>query len=167
MDSDGTRGVGAWVSIEFRFLSPAMAFSRSARITLLLVIDIVFFFIELIVGMWQPPRSHHTLISPGYAVGSLALIANSIHMLKYVTFLHSCPDSSSRSDVMSLIVALYAIRVGCKLMAFIAIRLTALHTSSPVKMQVIPATPTDGREPRSWPPSLMAYPCWLSAPLST
>lgn len=59
-----------------------MAFSRSARITLLLVIDIVFFFIELIVGMWQHPRSHHTLTSLGYAVGSLALVADSFHMLK-------------------------------------------------------------------------------------
>ncbi|KAI9572900.1 cation efflux protein [Boletus coccyginus] len=58
-----------------------MALSRSARITLLLAIDVVFFFIELIVG---------------YAVGSLALVADSFHML---------------NDVMSLIVALYAIRL--------------------------------------------------------
>ncbi|KAF8898665.1 cation efflux protein [Infundibulicybe gibba] len=55
--------------------------SRSARITLLLVIDIIFFFVELIVG---------------YAVGSLALVADSFHML---------------NDVMSLIVALYAIKL--------------------------------------------------------
>ncbi|KIJ68367.1 hypothetical protein HYDPIDRAFT_82452 [Hydnomerulius pinastri MD-312] len=55
--------------------------SRSARITLLLAIDVCFFFIELIVG---------------YAVGSLALVADSFHML---------------NDVMSLIVALYAIRL--------------------------------------------------------
>jgi len=58
-----------------------MAVSRSARITLLLVIDVVFFFVELIVG---------------YAVGSLALVADSFHML---------------NDVMSLIVALYAIKM--------------------------------------------------------
>jgi zinc transporter 1 len=58
-----------------------MALSRSARITLLLAIDILFFFIEIIVG---------------YAVGSLALVADSFHML---------------NDVMSLIVALYAIRL--------------------------------------------------------
>ncbi|KAG9314426.1 cation efflux family-domain-containing protein [Chiua virens] len=58
-----------------------MALSRSARITLLLAIDVIFFFIELIVG---------------YAVGSLALVADSFHML---------------NDVMSLIVALYAIRL--------------------------------------------------------
>ncbi|KAG6842594.1 hypothetical protein C0991_000120 [Blastosporella zonata] len=43
-----------------------MPLSRSARITILLVIDIVFFFVELIVG---------------YAVGSLALVADSFHML--------------------------------------------------------------------------------------
>ncbi|KAF8237782.1 cation efflux protein [Tricholoma matsutake] len=58
-----------------------MAISRSARITLLLIIDLVFFFVELIVG---------------YAVGSLALVADSFHML---------------NDVMSLIVALYAIKL--------------------------------------------------------
>ncbi|KAJ7597114.1 cation efflux protein [Mycena floridula] len=58
-----------------------MGMSRSARITLLLVIDVVFFFVELIVG---------------YAVGSLALVADSFHML---------------NDVMSLVVALYAIKL--------------------------------------------------------
>ncbi|KAF5313956.1 hypothetical protein D9611_006865 [Ephemerocybe angulata] len=58
-----------------------MALSRSTRITLLLVIDVLFFFVELIVG---------------YAVGSLALVADSFHML---------------NDVMSLIVALYAIKM--------------------------------------------------------
>lgn len=58
-----------------------MGLSRSARITLLLVIDILFFFLELVVG---------------YTVGSLALVADSFHML---------------NDVMSLVVALYAIKL--------------------------------------------------------
>ncbi|EPT03940.1 hypothetical protein FOMPIDRAFT_1022099 [Fomitopsis schrenkii] len=55
--------------------------NRSTRIILLLVIDVLFFFVELIVG---------------YAVGSLALVADSFHML---------------NDVLSLIVALYAIKL--------------------------------------------------------
>ncbi|RPD64938.1 cation efflux protein [Lentinus tigrinus ALCF2SS1-6] len=55
--------------------------SRETRIILLLVIDVLFFFTELIVG---------------YAVGSLALVADSFHML---------------NDVLSLAVALYAIRL--------------------------------------------------------
>ncbi|KAJ7024601.1 cation efflux protein, partial [Mycena alexandri] len=55
--------------------------SRSARIKILLAIDVVFFFVEIISG---------------YAVGSLALVADSFHML---------------NDVMSLIVALYAIKL--------------------------------------------------------
>ncbi|KAI0348485.1 cation efflux protein [Trametopsis cervina] len=55
--------------------------SRSTRIILLLVIDVLFFFVELIVG---------------YAVGSLALVADSFHML---------------NDVLSLVVALYAIKL--------------------------------------------------------
>lgn len=54
---------------------------RTTRIVILLVIDVVFFFVELIGG---------------YAVGSLALVADSFHML---------------NDVLSLIVALYAIRL--------------------------------------------------------
>ena len=141
-----------------------MALSRSARITLLLAIDILFFFIELVAGTWQPPPCLPPLISLGYAVGSLALVADSFHMLKYVAFPRSSPHSPSRSDVMSLIVALYAIRV-CILVAFIATRLI-LHTSSPVKTQVIPGTPTAGTEPRSLPPSLMVFSCWHSASLS-
>ncbi|KAF9650506.1 cation efflux protein [Thelephora ganbajun] len=58
--------------------------SRSARITFLLILDVVFFFVEIIVG---------------YAVGSLALVADAFHML---------------NDVMSLVVALYAIRLSTK-----------------------------------------------------
>ncbi|KAJ3553639.1 hypothetical protein NM688_g3500 [Phlebia brevispora] len=58
-----------------------LAMNRSTRIILLLVLDVVFFFVELIVG---------------YAVGSLALVADSFHML---------------NDVMSLVVALYAIKL--------------------------------------------------------
>ncbi|ESK87843.1 hypothetical protein Moror_15291 [Moniliophthora roreri MCA 2997] len=58
-----------------------MGLSRATRIKLLLAIDVIFFFVELIVG---------------YAVGSLALVADSFHML---------------NDVMSLVVALYAIKL--------------------------------------------------------
>ncbi|KAG8910385.1 hypothetical protein FRC01_006365 [Tulasnella sp. 417] len=58
-----------------------MALGRSTKISILLAIDLVFFFVELIVG---------------YAVGSLALVADSFHML---------------NDVMSLVVALYAIKL--------------------------------------------------------
>ncbi|KAJ3813743.1 cation efflux protein [Lentinula aff. lateritia] len=58
-----------------------MTITRATRIKILLVIDVLFFFVELIVG---------------YAVGSLALVADSFHML---------------NDVMSLIVALYAIKL--------------------------------------------------------
>ncbi|THH20640.1 hypothetical protein EW146_g765 [Bondarzewia mesenterica] len=58
--------------------------SRTARISILLFIDICFFFLELIVG---------------YAVGSLALVADSFHML---------------NDVVSLVIALYAIKLTAK-----------------------------------------------------
>ncbi|ODQ55492.1 cation efflux protein [Saitoella complicata NRRL Y-17804] len=58
-----------------------MGLSRSSRIITLLVIDTAFFFLEIIVG---------------YAVHSLALVADSFHML---------------NDVMSLLVALYAVKL--------------------------------------------------------
>ncbi|KAL0959122.1 hypothetical protein HGRIS_014416 [Hohenbuehelia grisea] len=58
-----------------------MGLSRSTRITILLVIDVLFFFVEIVVG---------------YIVGSLALVADSFHML---------------NDIVSLVVALYAIKL--------------------------------------------------------
>ena len=49
----------------------------------------------------------------GYAVGSLALVADSFHMLKCVdiVFMSVVDWTNDYSDVMSLIVALYAIKV--------------------------------------------------------
>ncbi|PWN41271.1 cation efflux protein [Ceraceosorus guamensis] len=61
-----------------------MGFGKEARIITLLVIDVVFFLVEIIVG---------------YSVGSLALVADSFHML---------------NDVMSLVVALYALRLSTR-----------------------------------------------------
>ena len=64
-----------------------MAMSRSSRITLLLVIDILFFFLELLVGtsfLFSYSRFASLSLS-GYAVGSLALVADSFHMLKYAS----------------------------------------------------------------------------------
>lgn len=58
-----------------------MALSKSNRIIILLIIDTLFFLLELIVG---------------YTVHSLALIADSFHML---------------NDVLSLIVGLWAVKV--------------------------------------------------------
>ncbi|KAH8732989.1 cation efflux protein [Phaeosphaeriaceae sp. PMI808] len=58
-----------------------MALSKSTRIMILLGIDTAFFFLELIVG---------------YAVHSLALVADSFHML---------------NDVISLLVGLWAVKV--------------------------------------------------------
>ncbi|KAF2498234.1 cation efflux protein [Lophium mytilinum] len=58
-----------------------MGLSKSHRILILLAIDSAFFFLELIIG---------------YAVHSLALVADSFHML---------------NDVLSLIVGLWAVRV--------------------------------------------------------
>ncbi|KAI0307799.1 cation efflux protein [Multifurca ochricompacta] len=55
--------------------------SRTARIYILLALDLIFFLLEIIVG---------------YAVGSLALVADSFHML---------------NDVVSLVIALYAIKL--------------------------------------------------------
>lgn len=83
-----------------------MTFARRF-LFLVAVIDIVFFFIELITGVCafvleQPGGDKRkkwltrVSLTPGYAVGSLALVADSFHML---------------NDVMSLLVALYALKV--------------------------------------------------------
>ena len=68
-----------------------MAISRSARISLLLFIDFIFFLVELIVGAWSAPvpfvwlsLTFFSFWFTGYAVGSLALVADSFHMLKFV-----------------------------------------------------------------------------------
>ncbi|KAF2723224.1 cation efflux protein [Polychaeton citri CBS 116435] len=61
-----------------------MALSKSSRIIILLIIDIAFFLLEIVVG---------------YAVHSLALVADSFHML---------------NDVLSLFVGLWAVRVANK-----------------------------------------------------
>ncbi|PVI02471.1 cation efflux protein [Periconia macrospinosa] len=58
-----------------------MGLSKPTRIKILLAIDVVFFFVEIIVG---------------YAVHSLALVADSFHML---------------NDVISLMVGLWAVKV--------------------------------------------------------
>lgn len=58
-----------------------MGLSKSRRIQILLAIDAVFFLIEIIIG---------------YSVHSLALVADSFHML---------------NDVLSLCVGLWAVKV--------------------------------------------------------
>ncbi|KAF9498936.1 cation efflux protein [Pleurotus eryngii] len=76
-----------------------MVMSRSARITLLLIIDIIFFWVELVV-MWLA-RSHLWLTASTCS-------SSSFHSL----YFESAFDAPGRcSDVMSLVVALYAIRV--------------------------------------------------------
>jgi zinc transporter 1 len=64
--------------------------SRTARISLLLAIDTVFFLVEIVVGSQRFPfhtsRQSNLRLAPiGYAVGSLALVADSFHMLKYAS----------------------------------------------------------------------------------
>lgn len=58
-----------------------MKLTRQTRIIILLILDIIFFISEIILGYW---------------INSLAIIADSFHML---------------NDIFSLIVALYALKV--------------------------------------------------------
>ena len=62
--------------------------SRTARLYFLLVLDLCFFLLEITIGqsLFAVFLSFSLLIHPsypGYAVGSLALVADSFHMLKY------------------------------------------------------------------------------------
>jgi zinc transporter 1 len=65
-----------------------MTLSRTTRILILLVIDILFFIVEITVGKHFSagvPLDFLTgFLCPGYIIGSLALVADSFHMLKSV-----------------------------------------------------------------------------------
>ena len=69
-----------------------MALSKSTRIIILLVIDSAFFLVELIVGELRARRSLALLLMAkanqvsGYAVHSLALVADSFHMVRHLPF---------------------------------------------------------------------------------
>jgi zinc transporter 1 len=71
--------------------------SRTARLYFLLVLDLIFFLLEITIGQSRftnlPFSKLMHLFHPGYAVGSLALVADSFHMLKYS--LQSTPSSKS------------------------------------------------------------------------
>lgn len=95
-----------------------MALSRSARITLLLVIDILFFFLELVVGEPHLQLLLWSMIefTDQQVMSSVLLLSSPIAS----TCSSECQPSSLRhmfcnhaivSDVMSLVVALYAIKV--------------------------------------------------------
>lgn len=77
-----------------------MGLTKEQRICILLAIDSAFFLVELIVGTLhnQEEKVAHVLTSSstGYAVHSLALVADAFHML---------------NDVLSLCVGLWAVRV--------------------------------------------------------
>lgn len=61
-----------------------MSPSRTARLYFLLVLDLLFFVLEISIGkiVSSPWRFISLIHLPGYAVGSLALVADSFHMLK-------------------------------------------------------------------------------------
>lgn len=65
----------------------SMEISRTARLYFLLVLDLIFFVLEISIGQSMFPIISFSLLiyplHPGYAVGSLALVADSFHMLKY------------------------------------------------------------------------------------
>jgi zinc transporter 1 len=62
-----------------------MGLSKSTRICILLAIDTVFFLIELVTGKsgHRPGRATTSILTKhtGYAVHSLALVADSFHMV--------------------------------------------------------------------------------------
>lgn len=68
-----------------------MGLSKSTRICILLAIDTIFFLIELITGMTThyPDRAATNILTKhtGYAVHSLALVADSFHMVSLYSLL--------------------------------------------------------------------------------
>lgn len=70
-----------------------MPLSKSTRIIILLAIDSAFFLLELLVG--KAITNHRPLVRidclPGYGVHSLALVADSFHMVSTAaTLLEKC-----------------------------------------------------------------------------
>lgn len=69
-----------------------MGLSKSTRICILLAIDTVFFLIELVTGMsgYRSNCATTDILTkhPGYAVHSLALVADSFHMVSRLL----CPE---------------------------------------------------------------------------
>ena len=133
--------------------------NRSTRIIILLVIDVLFFFIELIVGA-QPPRPHTSFHLTNLSIFSfnhmkqvmpsglsLSSPTPSICSSKpFPVFSHSSIQSPS-SDVMSLVVALYAIKVSIP-RPFNNSRLLT-RDSSQIKLTSMPVIPMAGIAPRS------------------
>lgn len=67
-----------------------MGLSKSTRIMILLGIDSAFFLLELVVGINSNPilaGNSLTATFIGYAVHSLALVADSFHMVGYCDYL--------------------------------------------------------------------------------
>ena len=75
-----------------------MGLSKSTRIMILLGIDTAFFFVELIAG---------------YTVHSLALVADSFHMvrLSHTIWSRRILTVAQLNDVISLLVGLWAVKV--------------------------------------------------------
>jgi len=61
-----------------------MAISKSTKMIILLCIDVAFFFLELIIGELHGFLRFklYTDLFAGYAVHSLALVADSFHMVR-------------------------------------------------------------------------------------
>lgn len=73
-----------------------MGLSKSTRIIILLVIDSAFFITELVIGRFTVLLSSAEWVLtqvPGYAVHSLALVADSFHMVRFQTILFNGENS--------------------------------------------------------------------------
>ena len=152
--------------------------NRTSRIITLLVIDVVFFFVELIVGMSTP-----TFISvcPHWFNGMFLGVPNSqdmllVHWLWWQTA-STCWSTPTRippgvvgwlnpqfifSDVLSLIVALYAIKVCHPFPSYFPhYSPWPMHvpTSWPTRLMSTPVTLTDGIVQKSLRLSLTVYSC--------
>lgn len=74
-----------------------MALSKEKRIIIFIAIDVAFFLLEIIVGVYSRPvclflqRTSHS--RPGYTAHSLALVADAFHMVGTLQFLSTVYQS--------------------------------------------------------------------------
>lgn len=145
-----------------------MALSRTTRISILLAIDIVFFLIEIIVGVYFDCCTRLLVKQEsGYAVGSLALVADSFHMLKYALMRYFTPQITHGvrqrcGKLGDCPICDQGMHYALECPSRAECHFSLLHKHIPIL-----DTPMGGTGRRFWQPSSTASFFWHSASLSS
>lgn len=106
---------------------------KKCRLLSVMILTVFFFFVEIIVG---------------YVTNSMALVADSFHML---------------GDIAALLISFMSIKVNASIETFSPIRLKFTHFPARCRQRNGPKIHSDGPEPRYWVHWSMLCFQWLSA----